>query len=403
LDPTDPAGASPDRFPPGPPERFGRYVVIKWLARGGMADLYLARQDGVGGFEKLVVVKRVLDELAGDAEITAMLGDEARLGAQLQHPNIVQVHELGEQDGRAFYVMEFLEGENLRALWRRVIPVMRRFPVPIAIAIVRAVAAALHYAHEARDLSGRRLDVIHRDVSPHNVIITYHGAIKLVDFGIAKAQNRRSQKTRTGALKGKLSYMSPEQARARPLDRRSDVFSLGIVLWELLCGVRLFERGGDFDTMRAIIEEPILPVSVHLPEVPPELEAIVQRALTRELDLRYPTARALDEALEQVVLDHGLQVSDLQISEFMDLHFAERIDSWREAHRQGGSAIARHFSTRDLPTLDSNEIPADRFDKTLPHTPTPTPRVPPSLDVSVPGPYEPVAHRHPRRQCRHLL
>ena len=217
---------------------MGDYVVLKRVAIGGMAEIFLARREGMGGFDRLVVLKRILPEYAHDPEFVRMFLNEARIAATLHHSNIVQVHGIGEEHGQVFFAMEFLHGEDLSRVLSRANQIGRPPQLDGVLTIASAVCAGLHYAHERTGPDGTSLGIVHRDVSPHNVFVTYDGSIKLLDFGIAKASTSFG-KTRTGVLKGKVAYMSPEQAYSQPVDRRSDIFCMGILLWELTTGRRL--------------------------------------------------------------------------------------------------------------------------------------------------------------------
>jgi serine/threonine protein kinase len=255
--------------PGGYPKRLGKYEILRHIATGGMAEIFLARATGIEGFEKLVVIKRILPHLAVEPEITKMFLDEARIAATLHHSNIVQVFDIGAVDGQYFLAMEFLEGEDVSRIRRATRVARVALPLDHALNIVINACAGLHYAHERPGLDGKPLNIVHRDVSPQNVLVTYEGEVKLVDFGIAKASTRASAATRVGTLKGKIRYMSPEQARSEPLDRRSDVFSTAIVLWELTTGRRLFHGRAEFDVLKAIIEtDAPLPSSI-VPGYPP--------------------------------------------------------------------------------------------------------------------------------------
>src|SRR5262249_36621448 len=231
------------------PEQFGRYSLLGHLATGGMAEVWLARQLGMQGFEKIVVIKRARPELS-DQETTALFLDEARLVATLQHPNIAQVYEIGLVNGTYFLVMEYVHGADLRQLMERAVELGQRITVADAIYILIQACVALHYAHEKRGSGGRRLDIIHRDVTPSNVLLSHDGAVKVCDFGIAKATNRTTETVR-GSLKGKYAYMSPEQCKCVELDRRSDIFALGVLLYELSTLTRPFFAGSDFELLRA--------------------------------------------------------------------------------------------------------------------------------------------------------
>src|SRR5262245_21934690 len=223
-----------------PGETFGKYVLVRRLATGGMADIYLARQSGVEGFQKPCVIKRILPQLADDQQFVSMFLDEARIAALLTHPNIVQIFDLGKQDGSYFLAMEHIHGEDLT----RILDAERQrgrtaLPENIAIRIIAQVAEGLDYAHHAVDEDGLALGIVHRDVSPPNVIVSYAGSVKIVDFGIAKAVVKHSR-TEVGVIKGKVPYMSPEQVQGLELDKRSDIFSLGALLYELSTGQKPF-------------------------------------------------------------------------------------------------------------------------------------------------------------------
>ena len=227
------------------PDQFGQYEILERIASGGMAELYKAKRTGVEGFQKIVAIKKILPHLADDEAFVTMFADEAKLAAQLNHPNIIHIYDLGKiQAGGYFIAMEYVDGRDLQTIQQSGRALGIPLPVPLAVYVASKVASALDYAHRRRDAEGHELNIVHRDVSPQNILISYEGDIKLCDFGIAKAASKAS-KTQSGALKGKIQYMSPEQAWGKPIDRRSDLFSLGVVLHELLTGERLF--GGDTD------------------------------------------------------------------------------------------------------------------------------------------------------------
>ncbi|MEQ8977346.1 MAG: serine/threonine-protein kinase, partial [Deltaproteobacteria bacterium] len=254
--------------------RFGRYELIEKIATGGMAEIFLARHHALPDFDRLVVVKRLLPALARDATFVSMFLDEARTSAGLNHPNVVQIYDLGVMDDQYFIAMELIEGEDLVEITHRATELEQSIPVAIAARIVADTCKALHHAHEQTGYDGKPLNIVHRDVSPHNVLVTYAGDVKIVDFGIAKARTQTS-KTGAGMLKGKYSYMSPEQCMGTSLDRRSDLFSLGVVLYELTTGRRLFHFERSHDILEAITEAPIPPPSQVVRGYPKALEAIV--------------------------------------------------------------------------------------------------------------------------------
>lgn len=299
--PADPLSSS---APPLPGERFGKYVIVGELARGGMAELFLGVQRGLEGFVKVVVIKRVLPQYSENPAFVRMFVDEARLAARLEHPGIVRTHEFGEVDGLYYTVMEYLPGEDLARVLQRLTEAGRRLSVEQAATLVSRVCAALHFAHELTDVDGAPLHLVHRDVNPSNVILTYGGEVKLIDFGVATTAQHA--KTTAGVIKGKLAYMSPEHVLARAVDRRSDVFAAGIVLWELLAGRPLFMRDNEAATLYATMNDPVPSVRGLRPDVPPALEAIVERALAREPDDRFATAEVMRDALEAFLAERSL-------------------------------------------------------------------------------------------------
>lgn len=282
------------------PTTIGRYQVVGRIATGGMAEIFLARVLGPSGFDRPVVLKRVLPHLARDERFVDMFLDEARTVARIRHPNVVHVHELGRDNNQLFLVMEYLEGESAEVLLRRLRSQSRQLPHALAAHIVAEAAAGLHAAHELTDERGELVQLVHRDMSPHNVIVTYAGQVKVIDFGIARTAERIAR-TEAGQVKGKFAYMSPEQCLAEPLDRRSDVFSLGIVLFELLAGRRLFKRHNDLLTLRAICQDPIPRISDVDPSVPPRVDEIVAKALRRAPAERWPTAGAMRRELSLLI------------------------------------------------------------------------------------------------------
>jgi len=314
------------------PERFGNYTILGHLATGGMAEVYLARQIGIEGFVKTVVIKRIRPELTSDREITGYFLDEARLVATLQHPNIAQVYEIGRVNDSYFLVMEYVDGADLRQLMERAGELGRRIPIADAIYILIQACVGLHYAHEKRGLDGKRLDIIHRDVTPSNVLLSHDGAVKVCDFGIAKATTRTTETVR-GALKGKYPYMSPEQCKAAPLDRRSDVFALGVLLYELSTLTRPFAGDSDFELLRSIIELPAPLPSGRVPDYPPDLERVVMRALAKDAADRYPTAQAMQLDLEALVREHRFALSSVNIANLMAELFNDSVDAWVREQR----------------------------------------------------------------------
>ncbi|MFB1479719.1 protein kinase [Corallococcus sp. RDP092CA] len=278
-------------------ETYGSYQLLKRLATGGMAQIYLARRPGSDAPDKLLVLKRILPHLAENDEFVRMFLDEARIAARLAHPNVVQIYDLGAEGDTFFIAMEYIHGVDARRLWKRSETAGRPLPVPLVCRILLEACAGLDYAHKKTDAAGRPLGIVHRDVSPQNILVTFDGGVKVVDFGIAKAADQATV-TRSGVLKGKYSYMSPEQASGQRVDRRSDVFALGVVLHELLTGGRLFKRHSDMLTLGAVAECNVPVPSQVAPRVPVELDAIVLKALAKDPESRYQHAQELQRALE---------------------------------------------------------------------------------------------------------
>jgi serine/threonine protein kinase len=304
-----------------------KYEILAKLAKGGMAEIFLARGKGVAGVERYCVLKRILRERAQDAQFAQMFLDEARLAAQLQHPNIASVYDVGQLGDSYFFTMEYVHGETVRSLLQRLSELDRRLPLGCALTIAASAAAGLHHAHERNGFDGRPLRIVHRDVSPSNLMISYEGNVKVVDFGVAKAAHR-STETTSGALKGKISYMSPEQCQDRPLDRRSDLFSLGIVLWEMLTGKRLYRRDSDFENMTAIVnEEPVAP-SVWRPDLLHQVDEIALRLLEKSADRRFQSAAEVVDRIEAVAVRAGVMVSPSALGRFVRELFGERPEPW---------------------------------------------------------------------------
>jgi len=332
------------------PTTLGKYQLLKKIAVGGMAEIWVARSAGISGVEQMCVVKRILPELSTSADFVRMFLDEARIAATLNHPNLVQMYDVGEVAGRPFIAMEFLHGEDVRTLRKALRPQRGRMPVEHALNIVMGVAAGLHYAHEKVGFDGQPLRVVHRDISPHNVFVTHDGAVKILDFGIAVATNR-DHATQNGTLKGKIPYMSPEQCLCEPLDRRSDIYSLGVMLHELTTGPRLHKAGSsEYEMMRSILEGPIVLPSQIVPDYPPALEKIVLRCLERHKEQRYPTARQLHTELEAFAREERLAVSSLALSAYMAELFGSRAETWREALASGRDLLA-HIVERQPPAM----------------------------------------------------
>ncbi|WAM29021.1 serine/threonine protein kinase [Myxococcus sp. NMCA1] len=305
------------------PQSFGKYQLLKKLATGGMAEVWLARQTGIEGFHKNLVVKRILPHLAEDREFVEMFRNEALIAARFNHPNIAQVYEFGEANGTYYIAMEFIHGEDLGRVMRKAAGTGQWVARPLAIRIVAAACEGLHYAHSRTDDAGRPLRVVHRDISPQNILISFDGSVKLVDFGIAKAADQASL-TKSGAIKGKFAYMAPEQAAGKPLDGRADIFAIGLVLYELLTGVRPLKRDSELATLQAAMECAIAAPS-QVADVPEEMDPVVMRAIAKNADDRYREARQFQMALEEILVGQRWVAGSVQISELMETLFADRL------------------------------------------------------------------------------
>jgi serine/threonine-protein kinase len=309
-------------------KRLGRYQIIGRLATGGMAEVYLALSGDLPGFRTLVVVKRILPHLASNAQFIRMFLDEARLAALLDHPNIVRIIEVGHDGEDYFLVMELVQGKPLSAVLRKAAREHKPPTPALTSYLIAQAASGLAYAHTLTDGEGRPLGVVHRDVSPQNVLISFEGAVKMIDFGVARAFGRVAH-TSPGGLKGKIDYMSPEQASAEEVDHRADVFALGVVLWEALTGRRLFRRETELATMRAIVDDPIPHPSEVAPTIPIELDTIVMRALRKRKDARFASANEMAVALEKFAFSNA-GFSPMQVANYTKSLFASEYLQWRK-------------------------------------------------------------------------
>jgi serine/threonine protein kinase len=312
------------------PRFLGRYRVVEEIGVGGMASVHLARMDGPGGFQKWVAIKRIHPHLVEDETFVNMFVDEARVVARISHPNVATVFELGKHQDTYWIAMEYLHGEPLREVMRRTEELGRPTPPEIACRVIADAAEGLHAAHELLGDNGEKLGLVHRDVTPHNLFVNYDGSTKVVDFGIAKFRSRTA-KTRAGMLKGKVAYMSPEQVAGASVDRRADIFSLGVVLWELTTGQRLFRMENDTDTLAKVQECDVPHPSGVLRGYPGDLEAIVMKALARSSRGRYATAREFSRALQALLMRRGLFVGADEVSAYMNSIFGDRVRK-RETH-----------------------------------------------------------------------
>jgi eukaryotic-like serine/threonine-protein kinase len=323
------------------PRRIGKYRVVTEIGRGGTANVYLAMARGAGGVSKLVVLKALLPDLADQPSAVASFLDEARLAALLNHPNVVQTYEVGREGERDVIVMEYLEGHSLSRIERLGNMTDRRLPETMHLRILIEALEGLHYAHELRGYDGKALSIVHRDVSPQNVLVTYEGQVKVLDFGIAKAATTSSQ-TAVGLMKGKIAYMSPEQMSAAPVDRRADIFSMGCMLWAAAAGQKLWKGEGEANIVRRVLGGSIpSPCSVN-PGCSDELERIVMKSLELDPDRRYSTAQELQEDLERVT-ERAQRVRSREIGRFVSELFADE----RAEVKLGVERELSAFSTSD--------------------------------------------------------
>ncbi len=335
-----------------PGTRLGRYELLVPIARGGMARVWAARQHGQRGFQKLVAIKTILPHLAEEPEFERMFLDEARIASGVHHPNVCEIYELGEDKRTLYLAMEWVSGDSLSRVLRAS-GKTEALDARIVARIVADACAGVHAAHELTDDDGRQLGVVHRDMSPHNVLLTGDGVAKVCDFGVAKALGQLHEQTSAGQLKGKISYMSPEQVTGAPTDRRSDVFSLGCVLYETTTGVRPFKGERDHMIMHAILSGEVEPPTSIIRSYPPELERIVLRALAQKPILRYPTAERMRFALEEF-LTKGQLVTQANVAQVLRARLGDQLDRRRERIKQassvaeqGGWDPAHAGSTRD--------------------------------------------------------
>ncbi|WP_394823752.1 serine/threonine-protein kinase [Pendulispora albinea] len=380
------------------PHAFGPYMLFDFIGRGGMAQIYLARTNSDLGAARLCVLKLILPEYAGLAQFADMLTYEAKLAAQLGHTNIVQVFDLGRIEGRLFIAMEYVEGFDLNALLRRCSRQKVPLPMEFALYIVTCVLRGLDYAHRRTDEAGKPLGIVHRDVSPSNLLISFDGEVKVCDFGIAHANDivaslASEASTADEAIKGKAGYMSPEHARGAILDARADVFAAGIVLWELLAGRRLYRHAGEAPTRASLLEQ------ARKAEVPPlpkrslpreeELHAIVSKALAAEKNDRYPSAGAMLRDLEAYAIETGRMPNPLKLGVWLSTHFGNEVIAQRRMRERAAAALSKRESRDSMPT----PIPhaASRVVRESIPTPLPHPHSPSGPPVS----FFPVAMTQP--------
>ncbi len=337
------------------PLSLGKFRLVALLGRGGMSDVFLAATDEEHvDFTKLVVIKKLREEFAQDAEFVMMFLDEARIAARLNHPNVIQTMEVGQTTDDYFLAMEYLDGQPLS---RILSATSFGLPLGMHLSIVADALNGLHYAHELKDYDGTPLNVVHRDVTPHNVFVTYEGQVKVVDFGIAKAAGRAAE-TRVGVIKGKVGYMAPEQISLHPVDRRTDVYAVGVVLYEAATRKRMWEGVRQEDILSRVVhgDHPRSPRAKR-PDVHPELDRIVQKALAFDPNDRYPTAAALQEDLEAFISEHEKRPSPRQLGSVVAARFGEHQEHARKVIKQQLTEILN--SRRSIVTIEVDDVLED--------------------------------------------
>jgi eukaryotic-like serine/threonine-protein kinase len=360
---------------PDDAQQSSRYRPIAEIGRGGMGEVFLAVAHGVAGFTKLVVLKRSRPDLTDEPQVLAMFLDEARLAARLNHPNVVQTYEAGLESGSYFIAMEYLDGQPLHRIRARVGP--RGFPLSMQIRILIEALAGLHYAHELTDFDGTSLGVVHRDATPQNIFVTYDGQIKVVDFGIAKAASS-TIKTRAGMIKGKVSYLAPEQTRSEPLDRRVDIFTVGVMLWEAIAGERMWKGVPNTEIIKRLAAGKLPTLPADAPYNDPELVQICYRALAQPAE-RYANAVELQHELERWLARQGEEVTGRVVGTFVAAHFQEERASIKALLEDE----LRDYSSSSRPRVSKSDQPLQDFDLTVASSKAPS-RLP--LLESAPAP-----------------
>ncbi|HVU01555.1 MAG TPA: serine/threonine-protein kinase [Polyangiaceae bacterium] len=330
------------------PQRIDRYDLVAEIASGGMATVYLANLSGVGGFRRFVAIKRLHPHLAKEQEFVEMFLDEARLAAGIHHPHVVPILEVGASERGYYLVMEYIEGDTLARLLARAATAGKRLPASIGVRVVVDMLTGLHAAHELRDETGMPTELVHRDVSPQNILVGMDGNTRITDFGVARAASRLSA-TRAGQLKGKIAYMAPEQAVGDPsVDRRADVFSSGIVLWEVLAARRLFKAENEAATLSRVISEPIPDIREVNPDIDAGVAAVVMKALERDRDGRYPTCQEFADDLERAARAANLIATTREVAAYVGEVIGQEISQQRDAVR---AWLARSEPSQAIPDI----------------------------------------------------
>jgi serine/threonine protein kinase len=314
-------------------QMFGKYRLLKRIAVGGMAEIFVARREGMEGFQKTIVIKRIRPHLSEQSALVNMFLNEAKLAAELNHSNIAQIFDLGRIGKSYFIAMEYINGHDMRAIVPKAEKQGISFPLEYSFKIAREACEGLYYAHRKADEQSQPLKIVHRDVTPENIMVSFDGEVKVLDFGIAKAEHLVSE-TRAGEIKGKLGYLSPEQITGKPVDHRSDLFSLGTVLYEWATNHRLFTGRSDVDVLRAVIEGKIYPPSYFKEDVPEAAEVIIMKALNRNREERYQTAWEMQYDIDQFFMQHQFTPTNIHLSNFLKQIFADELAGKRVDHEK---------------------------------------------------------------------
>ena len=325
---------------------FGEYKILKKIATGGMAEVFLAKRIGMKGFEKLLAIKRILPQFSENEEFIAMFIDEAKLAAKMTHRNIVQIYDFGSQQGSYYIAMEYIFGKDLRSILKKSKERGERLPLAQCAYIITEAAKGLEYAHTLRDHFGKPLQIIHRDISPQNILISYEGEVMLADFGIAKAASK-STETRAGVLKGKILYMSPEQAWGKPIDRRTDLYSLGVLLYEMITHRKIFDADSEFSMLEKVRNADVeFPPNV-FENIPSNFLQVVQKALEKNPDHRYQSAHDMRVDLENYLLTTQERLSEKTISNYLKQLFREEIDEERKILTEGTEILVERLAAQE--------------------------------------------------------
>jgi len=338
--------------------RFGKYTLLNRIAVGGMAEIFLARQAGVEGFEKIICLKRIRPHLSSQPAFVKMFLNEAKLAAQLNHPDIVQIYDLGRVGESYFIAMEYISGRDMSRIIAKAEKKGIPFPVVYALKIASSVLEGLYYAHNRTDAYGSPLNIVHRDVTPENIVVSFSGNVKILDFGIAKATSQLEQ-TRAGEIKGKLSYMSPEQCLGQQLDHRSDVFSLGVVLYEWVSGYKLFTGENEMAILKAIVDGKIYPPSYFKEDVPEAVERILLKALEKDREKRYQSAWDMQLEIDTFLGSYEFTPSNIHLSNFIKQLFEDELEAERVQLMRAAQARIEDY---EGPVVEADEVGARQIE-----------------------------------------